>query len=197
VQAIEILPAATGAALLCAVEPVALDRLALDQGPDGMHPGPVPGTLDQPSNALLHAVSKDVFETSNLGALLLADNDRPEAPGPDFVTPVDEAADLPGQVGVEVAHEVRELLGAVDPQEQVIVIGQEGEGTDLHFVETLGPGQSTDDDLVERRAWAEKEAALDGAGRDFDQGLGFGNEAERSAHEEERRKKSSHLANFF
>ncbi len=67
----------------------------------------------------------------------------------------------------------------------------------FHLKETLSPAESTDDDLVKRRAGAKKKAALDGAGRDFDQGLGFGDEAERSAHGRERRKKSSHLANFL
>jgi hypothetical protein len=53
----------------------------------------------------------------------------------------------------------------------VVVIAEKGVATDLGAVELLGPAQDAEHDLVELVARAQEEAAVDGSGGDFDEGL--------------------------
>jgi hypothetical protein len=50
-----------------------------------------------------------------LSGLLIADDDRLIAPGPDLVFPAGEPGHLTGDFGIEQAHEAAELIGVLDP----------------------------------------------------------------------------------
>jgi len=52
---------------------------------------------------------------------------------------------------MHVAHEPGQLAGIVDVEQEVVVIRREHVAATTDFVETLGPSQDADDDLVERR----------------------------------------------
>jgi hypothetical protein len=125
---------------------------------------------------------ENVLQSLDLGSGLVADHDRLVPPGPDLVPPADPAPELAGEVGAQVAHEVGELAGVVDVQLQVKVVGGKGERAEADRVHPLGAGQDADDDVVELRAGAKEEAAVDRPAGDLDQGTAFGDVAESSAH---------------
>ena len=61
---------------------------------------------------------------------LVGNDDRLEAPAPELLAPAHEAAGLPGEIRVEVVHEVGELLGVDDGHEKVVVVGEKDGGVD-------------------------------------------------------------------
>jgi hypothetical protein len=99
-QALVGLAPAAGGVLLGAIEPEAFEISAVQQGSDGVDPGPVAQLRDE---VFLDAVGEQVAEAVDLGGLLGADDDRLVAPGPDLLPPAGEAADFPCQVGIEMA----------------------------------------------------------------------------------------------
>ena len=58
----------------------------------------------------------------------------------------------------------------------------EGVATEADAVEVLGAAQDAEHDLVESVARSKEEAALDGPGRDFDEGLFGWDKAQWSRH---------------
>jgi hypothetical protein len=183
-ETIECLPPVAGGVLLSAVEPVAGGILALDQRPGDLHSRPVLGTCDE---ALFTAVREKVLQSRDLRCFLVADHDGLVSPRPDLVGPAVEPADLAGEVGIDIAHEIRKLAGVVDVEQEVIVGGEELVAAATDFVEALGPSEDADDDLVELPAGPKEETAVDCAAGDLDQGTAVGDEAE-SSHARIRRK---------
>jgi hypothetical protein len=106
----EVFPAAVREILLGAVEPPALQRLALHQGLDAVDSGPL---LEPGHQVLLTTVAEDVLQSLGLGPVLGADQDRLVPSSEDLLPPAGEPADLPGELGVEMVHETRELLGVI------------------------------------------------------------------------------------
>lgn len=104
------------------------------------------------------------------------------------IAPVGEPAHLTREVGVEIAHEVRELVGVPDVEQQVIVRGDKYKRADPDVVQPLGSPEDAGDDLVGPRTGAEEMAALHGPAGDLDQGSAFGDKAKSSAHAQIRRK---------
>jgi site-specific DNA recombinase len=84
--------------------------------------------------------------------------------------------------GAAKGEELRELLGGVHDQEQVVVITEERIRADLDSVAFLGSAQEAEHDLVELMARPQEETAVDRPGGDFDEGLLARDEAQRSAH---------------
>jgi hypothetical protein len=99
-----------------------------------------------------------------------------------------QAADFPGEVRSHVAHESGELAGVVDVEEEVVVRGGEHVPADADVVESLGPSQDADDDLVELPAGPKEETAVEGPAGDLDQGTAVWDEAKSSAHPHNKRK---------
>ena len=62
------------------------------------------------------------------------------------------------------------------------MIAKEGVAGDTDAVELLGAAQDAEHDLVERVARSEEEAAVDGPGGDFDEGLLAWDKAQWSRH---------------
>ena len=175
----KFLSSVTGGVLLGAIEPVALEVFALDQSPRDVHSRPVLGTCDK---AFFTAVREQVLQSLDLCSVLAADHDRLVSPRPELLGPAIEPAGFAGEVRVYVAHELGELAGVVDVEEKVVVRGGKHVSADADLVETLGPSQDADDDLVELPAGPKEETAVEGAAGDLDQGTAFWDEAKSSAH---------------
>src|SRR5262249_17035818 len=147
-------PTLTSSPFLGTVEPGPFDRIAGEQGGSTMNTGPVGEVLDQ---SLLDAMREQVLKPGDLGRLLLADDNGLVTPAPDLVLPAGAARDLAGEVGIEIAHEERELLGVGDVEEEVKVVGQEDVGAKADGVEALGTTEDTQEDVVELGAGEQKE----------------------------------------
>jgi hypothetical protein len=126
---------------------------------------------------LFDPVAEHVPESPDLGGFFITHDDCLVAPRPDLVAPADEATDLAGQIRVDVAHEAAELVSVVDVQEEVEVVAGQDVTTNPSRVLPLGSAENANDDLVEYRARAQEEAAVDGAGGHLDQGTAFGDKA--------------------
>ena len=122
-------------------------------------------------------MTQQVFEPTSLCFGLGADHDRREAPRPDLVAPADQAPDLAGEVGVEVTHEVPELLRVADAEQAMVVVPEDHHGHNAYVVDPLRTAEDTEDDLVGGRARTQEKTALDGPGRDLDEGSPLGDEA--------------------
>ena len=118
---------------------------------------------------LLDSVPKDVGETRHLSRLLVGDEDRAR---PELLPPVVEPPDFSRDVAGNVLHEARELLGRLRRQQQMGVIGEDGEAVDLHAVPPLRAAKDTDDEVVEPAARPKQEATVDGPQADLDVGAG-------------------------
>src|SRR5882672_8673073 len=81
-----------------------------------------------------------------------------------------------------MGHTARELVGVLDVEEEMQVVRREDVATTTDFVQALGPSEDADDDLVELAAGPKEETAVDGAAGDLDQGTAVWDEAESSAH---------------
>jgi len=128
---------------------------------------PVRDPFDQ---ALLDPVRQGVAQPFDLGGVFVADHDGLVPSRPELLAPADEPPDLAGQVGVDVAHEARELEGVVDIQEEVKMGGGKHVVADADRVLPLGPAEDADDDVVERRAGSKEETAVEGPAGDLDEG---------------------------
>ena len=115
-------------------------------------------------------------------APVLVDQDGLVAARPELVGPASQARELAGQVSVEVPHELGELLSILNPEEHVVVRGEEGESHDLHRVAVLGASENAEEDVVALLRRAQQKAPLDSAAGDLDEGPAFGHETEMSAH---------------
>jgi hypothetical protein len=111
-EAVEFLSAAARQVLLGAVEPEPFQDLAFEQRPDRVHPGPIPGPVHK---VLLGSMRELIPESLDLGGLLVADHDGAVAPTEDLLLPAGQAPDLARQLRQEVAHELGQLLGILNP----------------------------------------------------------------------------------
>lgn len=83
--------------------------------------------------------------------------------------------------GLEELHEVGEVLGVAGCEEEMEVIGGEGEGVDGHLEAVLRPAQSSQDERAHLSLGQQKVAPLEGPIGDFD-GLSRRYIAEWSSH---------------
>ena len=164
----EALAPPAGGVLLGAAEPIALQRLAVQDGGQGVDARPVPDLLDQ---SLLDTLRGDIAEDRHLLLLLVADDDRGVAPGEHRPLPVGEPVDLLGEVAVEVLHEAGQQARVVDVQQQMQVVRKYGDLADPDRMESLRLTEDADDGLVELRAGAEEIPPLHRPAGDMDQGL--------------------------
>jgi hypothetical protein len=74
------------------------------------------------------------------------------------------------------------VVDVVGLEEQVAVVGEVDEGTDLHCVALLGVGERAEDDGLELGCGGEEKPALDDAAGDFDQDAWLGQVAECASH---------------
>jgi hypothetical protein len=116
-----------------------------------VHAWPLSGAFDK---EFLDSMSEQVLETAPLGLGLGADDDRCEAPRPDFVAPTGQAGNLAGEIGIEVTHKVCELFRVADAEQAMVMIRQDDDGHNAHVVDPLGTAEDADDDLVDSRAGA-------------------------------------------
>jgi hypothetical protein len=87
-----------------------------------------------------------------------------------------------------MTHELGELAGVADVEQEVVVIGREHVAAATDFVEALGSSQDSDDHFVERSAGPEEVTAVEGPAGDLDQGTAVRDVTESSAHAQIRRK---------
>jgi hypothetical protein len=131
---------------------------------------------------LLDTVSQEIAETVDLSRLLFADRDGLIASAPDCTLSVVEPVDLQSEIGVHVPHEVGELLGIVDRQEEMEVRGHEDCGMDTDRNLCLGLAQDASDDFVQRRARPEEELGLESPDRHLYERAPIGYKAHTSGH---------------
>ena len=122
------------------------ERLAVDDLADAMDSRPLPETCHQ---VLLDSVAEDVLQPRGLRLLLAADHDRLVAPLPDLARPAGEPADLPRQVGIEIADELREPFRVLHPEDAVVVVRNRDEGHEVDRIEPLGPAEDAGGDVIE------------------------------------------------
>ena len=96
--------------LLRAVDPDAGQRGALDEGWQGIRPGPVAGVIHEP---FLHAMTQEVEQSSNLGFLFSGNHDQLVPTRPEGTLPGMKSPGFLGEVGLDERHEQRELLRRV------------------------------------------------------------------------------------
>ena len=132
--------------------------------------------------AFLAGLGKNIAETVDLGGGFVADQDGLVAARPEMRGPIDQAADLTGEVGVEVLHEAGEAMGIGDGEQEMVVVGEEGEGVDSDRVEALGSAKDTKDDFAALLVRPHEVAALDRPAGDLDEASSFGNVAQPASH---------------
>ena len=147
------------------VVPAAGEGRPLGQGLGAMDSRPVERRSDEP---FLDTLRQDVRKPGYLGLFLVGDDDRLEAPAPELLPPAREAAGLPGEIRVEVVHELGELLGVGDGDEKVVVIGQKDGRVNRKACQPRGAGEDAPDDVIQARRRAQEQAALDGPTGDLD-----------------------------
>jgi hypothetical protein len=130
------------------IDPGASDWFAGAEASHGGGARPVLGSADE---VLLAAVAKQVQQPIDLRCGLFRDEDRLVAAPPELLAPADRAADLAGEVGVEVVHEGGEAGGARNSEEQVVVVAKEDEGVHLHRVEADGAGENASAQVGDQR----------------------------------------------
>ena len=174
---------APGLAFGGAIEPSALEGFKVEERFEEVGTRPVGDLGDE---AFLDSVREKVAEALDLSGGLVAHQDALIAAAPDLFLPAVHPPDLLGEVAVEVGHEGGELVVVARSQEQVVVVRQGHRELHLHREALLGPAKDAEEDLVEDRSWTEEQAAVEGAGGDFDQ-VSRGVESEAS-HALDRRK---------
>ena len=112
VEAGELSSAPPGGSLLAAIEPISPQTAISTQGRRAVDTGPIPWIFDQ---VLLDAVTKDVAQASDLGRLLVADDDRVVASLPERSPPFESGIHLFREIGVHVGHEIGDLAGIPGP----------------------------------------------------------------------------------
>ena len=168
-----------GAVLRGAVDPDPLERLSGEQGSRGAGAGPVFGRGDE---AFLAALLEQVAQACDLRFALVTGDDVGVAAAPELLPPVVPPTSLAGDLRVDVAHEVGELLDVLGSQQDVGVVREVDEAADLHVVALLEAGEGADDDGVELGRWAQEEAPLDDAAGDLYEVVVIGQVAEFASH---------------
>ena len=116
---LRLLAPQAGVVLELPVEPGPLHPVSGDQGLGAVDTGPVDGAVHQ---ALLAGILQEVAQTLHLGGVLLRHQNRLGPARPDLVLPAGQPGNLPGQVAVEVTHELRELLRVLHLQQEVVML---------------------------------------------------------------------------
>src|SRR5947209_9625615 len=108
-QRSDLVPLIAGRILPGAVEPVPAEGRAVDQRRRAAYSGPLLDPLDK---VFLDRLREHVLEALDLGGLFAGDHGHLVAALEDGAAPAGETVGLPGQLGLEIAHEGCELLGA-------------------------------------------------------------------------------------
>jgi len=110
---------AAGVVLLRAIEPVADERLPVDEGAGGVGSGPFEDAGHEPG---LDRLGQDVLQALALTLPVVADGHGAVAAAPELLGPLVEPADLTGDVGVEVTLEPRHLEPMLSAEQEVVVL---------------------------------------------------------------------------
>lgn len=145
-------------------------------------------STDPLHEVLLDSVRQDVCEALDLSPLFLGDDGHVVAALEDVSLPAGQAVDLAGELGLHIAHEAGDLLSVFDDSKDVEVGRQGGDGTEGEVVVSLASSEDAEGKVVERRAGAEEETSLDGAGGDENEGSRGGEVAKSSGHTSKKRK---------
>lgn len=138
-------PAAAGIVRGGPVVPDPAELGARGEGPNAGEPGPIGRPVDEP---LLATVLKDVAQAGDGGSLVGHDN-GPVPARPEAVTPIVDAADLPGDVAIDESEKGGKLSGVVDRNEAVPVVREYDEGVDANCEQILRPANDAEDDLID------------------------------------------------
>lgn len=139
--------------LLRAVDPDAGQRGALDEGWQGIRPGPVAGVIHEP---FLHAMTQEVEQSSNLGFLFFGNDDQLVPARPEGTLPGMKTPGFLGEVGLDERHEQRELLWRVRGEQQMDVVGENDEVVHRHAIPRLGSPEDPEHQVVELRRGAQQ-----------------------------------------
>jgi hypothetical protein len=115
-QRANVLVAKAGGEFQGAVEPVTHERRTLNQRSRAVDARPLADALHQ---VFLHRLAEDVSQALDLGGVLVGDDGHLIPPVEDGTSPASQAVDLPGELGLGIAHEIGGLARRVDDQEQV------------------------------------------------------------------------------
>jgi len=110
------------------------------------------------------ALFQDVVHAFNLCFGFFADENGAVASSPELLWPVASTPDLSGEVSVDEVHERSELLGVVDRDEPVMVVGEEDSSVDLHIVASLRSSDDSDGQIIDFRVRFQEESPLQSAG---------------------------------
>lgn len=166
-----------------AVDPSAGERSILEQGPGAMGAGPFERRSDQ---AFLDTMGEEIAKASDLGFRLFGYEDGLVPAPPELLAPADEPPSLPGEVGVEVAHEARQPLRALDGYQQMEVVGEKGERVELDRIKAHRARQDAQRQVAENGRRPQEQPPLHGAASDFDERSGW-DEAQSAGHAYPRR----------
>jgi len=164
----------SGHILTGAIEPEAAEYGTIDKGLSAVGSWPLERRGDE---TLLAGLGENVAEPVYLGSRFITDENSLVAAAPELRWPIDQASDLAGEVGVEVLHEASESLGIGDGKQDVVVVGEEGEGVDPDRVEAFGSGQDPEDYVAGLLVRPQEVATLDGSAGDLDEAASLGDEA--------------------
>lgn len=117
-------------------------------------------------------MTKDVEQAFDLGGLLRGDGNRLIATPPKSLAPANRAADLAGEVGVQVIHESCQALGVRSREQQVVVVSEEGKGVDLYRIAPHRAGEYAAAELSDAMGRLEQESALERPRGDLDEAVG-------------------------
>src|SRR6185295_4403550 len=106
-EAVEVLSPPARRILLAAVEPVAGEGLAVEDGSNRVDSRPVPDPLDK---ILFATLGESVLQPLDLSFFFWADDDRLIAAGEDRYLPTGQTVDLSRQVRAQVLHEVGDFF---------------------------------------------------------------------------------------
>ncbi|GMU65002.1 MAG: hypothetical protein AMXMBFR36_12760 [Acidobacteriota bacterium] len=117
-------------------------------------------------------MTKDVEQAFDLGGRLRGDGDRLIATPPESLSPANRAADLAGEVGVQVVHESCEALGVRSREQQVVVVTEEGKGVNRYRIAPYCAGKYAAAELSDAMGRLEQESALERPRGDLDEAAG-------------------------
>ena len=127
---------------------------------------PLSGFGDQ---AFLGSMPKQVAESSHLVDLVVTDGNGQVSSSPEFILPALEPVDLFGDIAIDVFHEVGQCLGILGLDQKVEMVRDVDGGADRNPVQTPGPSEDSEDDVVEFAGGSQKKSTLHRAGGDLDQ----------------------------
>jgi len=130
--------------------------------------------LRSPDEVLFRSIGEEVAQA--LKEVVVAEDEDGSVPTtPELVTPVAVffTPQLPSDVAVDVAHDRGELLWISNPDEQGVVIRQEGISVESKAVALLCTPQNSEHERPVSGCWFEEKSPLDGTCRDLSDGDGL------------------------